>query len=101
MNIVGKRTLRSILEQKVSAHPNRPFLLFQDQDGPVSTYSYLQFDQMVNRTANMLLNLGVGKGDRVHLHLVNCPEFLFLWFATAKNGAIIMPTNPLSPPDEL
>lgn len=101
MNIVGKRTLRSILEQKVSAHPNRPFLLFQDQDGPVSTYSYLQFDQMVNRTANMLLNLGVGKGDRVHLHLVNCPEFLFLWFATAKIGAIIMPTNPLSPPDEL
>ena len=101
MNIVGKRTLRSTLEQKAGAHPDRPFLIFEEQDGPVSTYSYLQFDQMVNRTANALLGLGVGKGDKVHLHLLNCPEFLFLWFATAKIGAVMMPTNPLSPPDEL
>ena len=101
MNIVGKRTLRSTLEQKVDAHPDRPFLIFEEQDGPVSTYSYLQFDRMVNRTANALLELGVGKGDKVHLHLINCPEFLFLWFATAKIGAVLMPTNPLSPSDEL
>ena len=101
MNIVGKRTLRSTLEQKVDAHPDRPFLIFEEQDGPVSTYSYLQFDRMVNRTANALLELGVGKGDKVHLHLTNCPEFLFLWFATAKIGAVLMPTNPLSPSDEL
>ena len=101
MNIIGKRTLRSTLEQKAGAHPDRPFLIFEEQDGPVSTYSYQQFDRMVNRTANALLGLGVGKGDKVHLHLLNCPEFLFLWFATAKIGAVMMPTNPLSPPDEL
>jgi crotonobetaine/carnitine-CoA ligase len=101
MNIVGKRTLRSTLEQKVAAHPDRPFLIFEEQDGPVSTYSYQQFDQMVNRTANALLSLRIGKGDRIHLHLLNCPEFLFLWFATAKIGAVMMPTNPASPPDEL
>ena len=101
MNIVGNRTLRSILEQKAEAHSDRPFLIFEEQDGPVSTYSYQQFDRMVNRTANAMLGLGVGKGDKVHLHLLNCPEFLFLWFATAKIGAVMMPTNPLSPPDEL
>ena len=52
-------------------------------------------------TANGLLDLGVTKGDRINLHLTNCPEFLFFWFAIAKIGAVMVPTNPLSPLDEL
>ena len=101
MNIVGKRNLRKVLEQKVAAHPHKTFLIFEAEDGVSRTYSYWQFDQMVNRTANALLRNGVKKGDKVNLHLTNCPEFLFFWFATAKIGAVMMPTNPLSPPDEL
>ena len=99
--IVGKRDLRKALEQNVRAHPDKTFLVFEDEDERVHSYSYAQFDHMVNRTANGLLDLGVNKGDRVHLHLTNCPEFLFLWFAIGKIGAVMVPTNPLSPPDEL
>ena len=55
----------------------------------------------MNRTANGLLQLGVKKGDKVNVHMTNRPEFLFIWFATAKIGAVMVPTNPLSPPDEL
>ena len=75
-------------------------MFFEEADQLARTYSYLQFDQMVNRTANALLELGVRKGDKVNLHLTNCPGFMFLWFATAKIGAVMMPTNPLSPPAE-
>ena len=100
-NTVGKRNLRKLLEQKVAAHPHKTFMFFEEADQLARTYSYLQFDQMVNRTANALMELGVRKGDKVNLHLTNCPEFLFLWFATAKIGAVMMPTNPLSPPAEL
>ena len=100
-NTVGKRNLRKLLEQKVAAHPHKTFMFFEEADQLARTYSYLQFDQMVNRTANALLELGVRKGDKVNLHLTNCPEFMFLWFATAKIGAVMMPTNPLSPPAEL
>jgi crotonobetaine/carnitine-CoA ligase len=100
-NTVGKRNLRKLLEQKVAAHPHKTFMFFEEADQLARTYSYLQFDQMVNRTANALLELGVRKGDKVNLHLTNCPEFTFLWFATAKIGAVMMPTNPLSPPAEL
>ena len=100
-NTVGKRNLRMLLEQKVEAHPHKTFMFFEEADQLARTYSYLQFDQMVNRTANALLELGVRKGDKVNLHLTNCPEFMFLWFATAKIGAVMMPTNPLSPPAEL
>ena len=101
VNIVGKRNLRKALEQKAQAHPERTFLIFEDEDENTTTYTYGQFDHMVNRTANGLFSLGAKKGDKVNLHLTNCPEFLFFWFAIGKIGAVMVPTNPLSPPDEL
>ncbi len=100
-NTVGKRNLRRLIEQKAEERPHKTFIFFEEADQLARTYSYLQFDQMVNRTANALIELGVRKGDKVNLHLTNSPEFMFLWFATAKIGAVMMPTNPLSPPDEL
>ncbi len=101
ITIVGRRNLRMALEQKAEALPDKTFLTFEDQDEHVQSFTYGQFNQMVNRTANGLLELGVKKGDKVHLHLTNRPEFLFFWYATAKLGAVMVPTNPLSPPDEL
>ena len=101
LTIVGKRNLRKALEQKVQAHPDKTFLIFEDSEEQAHTWSYGQFDRMVNRTANGLLQLGVKKGDKVNLHLTNRPEFLFFWFAIAKIGAAMVPTNPLSPPGEL
>ncbi|MAG35920.1 MAG: ATP-dependent acyl-CoA ligase [Dehalococcoidia bacterium] len=101
MTIVGQRTLRKALEQKAEALPDKTFLLFEDEQEQAHSYTYRQFDQIVNQTANGLLSLGVTKGDRVNLHLTNCPEFLFFWFAIGKIGAVMVPTNPLSPLDEL
>ena len=101
MNIVGNRTLRLALEQKAEAFPDKTFLIFEHPDEQTSSYTFSQLDQMVNRTANALLDMGVKKGDKVNLHLTNCPEFLFTWWAAAKIGAVTVPTNPLSPPDEL
>ena len=101
MNIVGNRTLRLALEQKAEAFPDKTFLIFEHPDEQTSSYTFSQLDQMVNRTANALLSMGVKKGDKVNLHLTNCPEFLFTWWAAAKIGAVTVPTNPLSPPDEL
>ena len=101
MNIVGNRNLRKALEQKVSVHPDKTFLIYEDEEERAHSYTYQQFDGMVNRTANGLLRLGIRKGDKVNLHLTNCPEFLFFWFAIGKIGAVMVPTNPLSPADEL
>ena len=101
MNIIGSRNLRLALEQKVQAVPDKTFLIFEHPDERTSSYTYGQFDQMVNRTANALLGMGVKKGDKVNVHLTNCPEFLFFWYGAAKIGAVTVSTNPLSPPDEL
>jgi crotonobetaine/carnitine-CoA ligase len=93
VDAVGNRTLREILEYRADTDSDRVFVLFDDIDGGITSHSYSDFDRCVNRTAHMLLSLGVTSGDKVNLHLANCLEFLLLWFAAAKIDAIIMPTN--------
>jgi crotonobetaine/carnitine-CoA ligase len=101
VNIVGSRTLRTELEQKAAAHPDKTFVVFEDAAGGVRRYTYAQFDAQVNRTAHLLRALGVGHGDKFNVHLPNCPEFLFWWFAGAKLGAVMVPTNVLEPPEAM
>lgn len=56
-------------------------------------YTFHEFNQRVNRLAHGLLDLGVGKGDRVAILLYNCSEYTELYFGLAKIGAIIVPLN--------
>lgn len=101
MDAIGRRTLREILEYRAQTVPEQPFVTFDDVDGGETRYSYADFDRRVNRTAHMLRSLDVGAGDKINLHLGNCVEFLLLWFAAAKIGAVIMPTNVAASADEL
>jgi len=77
-----------------------PPLVFDGPDG-VATYSGSEVRERSEALAGALAAAGIGRGDRVHLHLRNCPEFLFAWFACAGLGAVMVPTNPASAPDEL
>ncbi len=101
MDAVGCRTLAEILEYRVQTDPERPFVLFDDIDGAISSHCYADFDKSVNRTAHALRSLGIGGGDKINLHLGNCVEFLLLWFAAAKIGGVIVPTNVAATTDEL
>ncbi|MFP4446537.1 MAG: class I adenylate-forming enzyme family protein, partial [Desulfosudaceae bacterium] len=47
----------------------------------------------VNRCAHMLLQKGIKKGDRICVVMLNCLEFLELYFAAAKLGVIFVPLN--------
>jgi crotonobetaine/carnitine-CoA ligase len=101
MDAAGCRTLGETLEYRARTDPEKLFLLYDEIDGEVVRYSYAEFDRRVNRTAHMLRALGVGSGDKINLHLGNCVEFLLLWFAAAKIGAVIMPTNVAATAAEL
>ncbi len=101
MNIVGNRTIRRALEHKACVYPDKTFLVFEDRDGSVRQWTYSELDRVVNRVANALVRAGVRPGDKLNLHLYNVPEFIFFWFAAAKMGAVIVPTNTNSVPDEL
>ena len=53
------------------------------------------------RMANALGKLGIKKGDRVGIHLPNCPQYPIAYYATLSLGAIVVNMNPLYTMDEL
>jgi acyl-coenzyme A synthetase/AMP-(fatty) acid ligase len=57
------------------------------------TWSYPQLNGEVNRLAHALMKSGVGKNDVVMYQLFNCAEFVFLYLAPQKIGAINCPIN--------
>ena len=51
------------------------------------------FDEKANRMANMLLSRGIKKGDKVAILMMNCLEWLPIYFGILKTGAIAVPFN--------
>ena len=51
------------------------------------------FDEKANRFANMLLDRGVKKGDKVAILMYNCLEWLPIYFGILKTGAVAVPFN--------
>ena len=51
------------------------------------------FDEKANRFANLLLSRGVKKGDKVAILLMNCLEYLPIFFGVLKSGATVVPLN--------
>lgn len=51
------------------------------------------FDEKANRMANLLLKRGIHKGDKVAILLMNCLEWLPIYFGILKTGAIAVPMN--------
>ena len=45
--------------------------------------------------------MGVKKGDRVGVHLPNCPQYIIAYYASLTIGAIVVNINPLYTPSEL
>ncbi len=56
-------------------------------------FSYGELNERVNRLANALADLGVGRGDKVAMMLFNCTQMVEGYFALAKLGAVAVPVN--------
>ncbi len=55
--------------------------------------TWRQFDNAANQFANLLLARGIGKGDKVVVLLMNCLEWLPIYFGVLKTGAVAVPMN--------
>ena len=51
------------------------------------------FDEKANRVANLLLGRGLKKGQKVAILLMNCLEWLPIYFGILKAGAVAVPLN--------
>lgn len=101
MNIVGTRTLGGALADKAGRWPDRLFVIAEDADGAVRRWTWRDFDATVNRAAHLLIARGLKPGEKFNLHLGNGPEFLVFWFAAARTGTVMVPTNPASTAEEM
>jgi acyl-CoA synthetase (AMP-forming)/AMP-acid ligase II len=76
--------------------PERDCIVFEGK-----RWTYSQTSERVNQLANALVQLGVGKGDRVGVLQVNCHQHIESYFAVAKLGGIFVPLNFRAKADEL
>ena len=58
-------------------------------------------DEKANRVANFLLSRGVGRGKKVAILMMNCLEWLPIYFGILKTGAVAVPFNFRYSSDEI
>ncbi len=82
--------VRAMLEHQAATLGGRPFLALPD-----ARLSYAEADELANRAAHALAELGVGAGDIVMARAGNGLPMIGTWFACMKLGAVFMPVNSL------
>jgi long-chain acyl-CoA synthetase len=85
-----KVPLHRLLEDSARDFPDRPCTIFK---GAELTYS--QMDDLTDRLAAALADLGVRKGTPVAIFMPNSPQFVMAFYAILKAGGIVVATNPL------
>jgi crotonobetaine/carnitine-CoA ligase len=90
-----------MLSARAAASPSAPFLTWHPFEGEQRHWSYGEFARQALAVAAGLHARGVQSGDRVIIHLENCPEFALAWFGCAALGAVAVTTNARSAADEL
>ena len=63
--------------------------------------TWREFDIRANRFANLLFTRGIKKGDKVAILMMNCLEWLPIYFGILKTGALVVPMNYRYSADEI
>jgi len=83
--------LAIFLEDSARRFPDRDALVLGD-----TRLTYAQVNAMANQVANLLVELGVGRGDRVALTCPNLPYFPVIYYGILKAGGVVVPMNVLN-----
>jgi long-chain acyl-CoA synthetase len=78
------------LEDAAKKHPETPCTIFHG-----ARVTYKEMNEITDRLAAGLVELGVKKGDRVGIFMPNTPQFVMAYFAILKAGGVVVATNPL------
>lgn len=83
--------IEQFLEEAAARTPDRPALVFQDR-----TTTYAELDALANRFANVLLDDGFARGDRVVVYLDNSLASVVAIFGTAKANGVFSMVNAMT-----
>jgi crotonobetaine/carnitine-CoA ligase len=85
---VDRFTVPAVLDRRAEQYPDRVMMSIAGTE--------VTFEQMRQRSraaANMLSELGVGRGDCVALFTGTCPEWVYFWLGAARIGAVSAAVN--------
>jgi len=88
--------LNDLITSGHKSFPKKPALVYENE-----TFTYRKLEEEINRLAGGLLELNVKFGERIAIFLHNRPEFLVVYFAILRLGAIPVPLNYLWKEEEL
>lgn len=78
------------LEESARKYPDRACTIFK---GAVITFK--EMDELTDRMAAALVDMGVKRGDRVGIFMPNTPQFVIAYYGILKAGGAVVATNPL------
>ncbi|HXX33278.1 MAG TPA: long-chain fatty acid--CoA ligase [Thermodesulfobacteriota bacterium] len=93
---VPRMTVHELIQIPVNAYPDKAALNFLGTE-----ITFLELRGLVMRFANALGSLGIQKGERVGIHLPNCPQYPIAYYAVLSLGAIVVNLNPMYTAEEL
>lgn len=88
--------LFGLLEEAAQKYPETPCTIFKG-----AKITYREMNELTDRLAAGLAEIGVKKGDRVGIFMPNTPQFVLAYFAILKAGGVVVATNPLYTPREI
>jgi len=93
---VPRLAIHELIQIPANAYPDKAALNFYGTE-----ITFLELRGLVMRFANALGSLGVQKGERVGIHLPNCPQYPIAYYAALSLGAIVVNLNPMYTTEEL
>ncbi len=79
-----------LLEESAKKYPDKVVLVFFGKK-----ITYKELNELSDRIAAFLMDMGVGKGSRVILDLPNTPHYVIAYYGVLKTGATVVQCNPL------
>ena len=87
---VPTQSVPEAFDAACAARPQQVALIFYGRE-----IRFGELREATDRFANALAALGVRKGDRVALYLLNSPQFVIAYFGALKAGAVVTPISPV------
>jgi long-chain acyl-CoA synthetase len=86
----SEKSLVDLFDETAQKYANQPAVIFYG-----NKITFKQLHDEVNRFATALSQMGVKKGDKVALYLLNSPQYIIAYFATLKVGGTVTPISPV------
>jgi len=86
----SEKSLVDLFDETAQKYANQTAVIFYG-----NKITFKQLHDEVNRFATALSQMGVKKGDKVALYLLNSPQYIIAYFATLKVGGTVTPISPV------